>query len=142
MALLRDQDREAVRKRLEELHHPVRLVHFTQTLGCDYCPEARSLLEEVTALANQVSLQVFDLHVDAEEAAKHGVDKVPATVILSDGHDHGILYYGLPSGYEFGSLLETMHLVSSGDSGLSQASRDRLAQVREPLLLQVFVTPT
>jgi glutaredoxin-like protein len=142
MALLRDSDREAVRKRLEALHGKVRLVHFTQALECEYCPEAKQLLEEVAALSDKVELQVFNLLADGEEASKLGVDRVPGTAVLAEEQDHGIRFYGLPSGYEFGSLLETIHRVSSGESGLSEASKEKLRQIHEPILLQVFVTPT
>ena len=56
--------------------------------------------------------------------------------------DHGIRFFGIPSGYEFMSLLDAIVLVSGGDSGLAPASRTMLAELRSPLNLQVFVTPT
>jgi alkyl hydroperoxide reductase subunit AhpF len=141
MTLLNDDIRQRVQKRLAELHAPVRLVHFTRAAGCEYSAEARQLLEEVQALSDRVTLEVFDLDAAPVEAARYGIDKVPATVVMA-AQDAGIRYFGLPAGYEFGSLLETMHLVSGGDSGLQPATRARLAQLREPLLLEVFVTPT
>jgi alkyl hydroperoxide reductase subunit AhpF len=142
MSLLREEDRQAVQQRLEGLREPVQLIHFTQTLGCEYCPETRQLLEEVAALSDKVQLRVLNLQIDREEAARYDIDRVPATLVEAGGKDAGNRYLGLPSGYEFGSLLETMLLVSRGDSGLEPATRDRLAQVREPLRLDVFVTPT
>ena len=50
--------------------------------------------------------------------------------------------YGLPSGYEFGSLIDAILDVSSGDSGLSAPTREALAALERPVHVQVFSTPT
>jgi len=56
--------------------------------------------------------------------------------------DYGIRLYGLPAGYEFAVLIETILLASSGRSGLDPQVRAALAELRTPVLLQVFSTPT
>ena len=141
MPLLAEKDREVVRKRLEELPNPVKLINFTQELECESCKDTRSMLEEVAALSERIELQVFNFQTDKEERDRYGIDKIPATVIMGEV-DYGIRYYGIPAGYEFVSLLETLIMVSKRDSGLEPATRERLAQVQEPLRLEVFVTPT
>jgi alkyl hydroperoxide reductase subunit AhpF len=73
--------------------------------------------------------------------AEYAVDKVPATAIRN-GKDYGIRFYGLPAGYEFAALLDGILAVSKGDSGLQPESREKLAQLTQPLHLQVFTTPT
>jgi alkyl hydroperoxide reductase subunit AhpF len=73
--------------------------------------------------------------------AEHGIDKIPATVIR-DGKDHGIRFYGIPAGYEFSTILDTILDISKGDSRLKAESREKLAAITEPLQLEVFVTPT
>jgi len=50
--------------------------------------------------------------------------------------------YGLPSGYEFGTLIDAILDVSSGQSGLSDATKAALAEVKAPVHIQVFSTPT
>ena len=139
--MLSERDRQAVKKRLEGIDKPVRLINFTQQLECQFCRETRVLLEEVATLTDKVDLEICNFQTDREKKETYGVDKIPATVILG-AKDHGIRYYGIPSGYEFSSLLDTMILVSQDDSGLSQDSRRRLQEVRKPLHLEVFVTPT
>jgi len=139
--MLSEKDRKAVGKRLEELDKPVRLINFTQQLECQFCHETRTLLEELASISDKVSLEVYNFQTDREKRDTYGVDKIPATVIQGE-KDLGIRYYGIPSGYEFASLLDTMRLVSRGDSGLSQDTRRRLQEVRKPLHLEVFVTPT
>jgi len=139
--MLQERDRQVVRKRLERLDKPIRLINFTQELECEFCRETRMLLEEVTALSDKVSLEVYNFQTDRQERDAFQIDKIPATVIMGE-KDYGIRYYGVPSGYEFASLLETMLLISGGDSGLAQETRRRLAQLDKPLHLEVFVTPT
>jgi alkyl hydroperoxide reductase subunit AhpF len=56
--------------------------------------------------------------------------------------DHGIRFFGIPSGYEFASLLEGILAVSRDDSGLAPETREALRAVTKPLHFQVFVTPT
>jgi glutaredoxin-like protein len=56
--------------------------------------------------------------------------------------DYGIRFYGIPSGYEFTSLLESILLVGSGDSELDKNTMAFLDSLDQPLHLQVFVTPS
>ncbi|HFB67527.1 MAG TPA: glutaredoxin, partial [Calditrichae bacterium] len=58
------------------------------------------------------------------------------------GKDYGIRYYGIPSGYEFGSLLEDIQEVAKGTPALSEESIKLIQQIDKPLRIQVFVTPT
>ena len=51
-------------------------------------------------------------------------------------------FFGLPSGYEFATLLEDLVDVSRRRTRLSEATREALERLPEPLHLQVFVTPT
>jgi hypothetical protein len=50
--------------------------------------------------------------------------------------------YGLPSGYEFGTLIDAVLDVSSGESGLSEPTKKALAAIGKPVHVQVFSTPT
>jgi glutaredoxin-like protein len=63
-------------------------------------------------------------------------------LIVSDPVDFGIRYLGIPSGHEFSSLIQDILIISSRDSGLSDSTRNFLAELSEPVLLQVFVTRT
>ena len=71
-----------------------------------------------------------------------GIARTPAIAILAGEKDHGVRFYGMPSGYEFGTLVDAILDVSSGDSGLSEPTRTALAQLTRPVHLQVFSTPT
>jgi len=141
MGLLCETDVAEVRERLEEMANPVKLVHFTQEQNLEYGREARQLLAELAQINEKISLAAYDFLIDKEKVAEYAIDKVPATVIRN-GKDYGIRFFGLPSGYEFAALLDAIVAVSKGDSGLKPESRQKLAQLTQPLHLQVFTTPT
>ena len=141
MGLLQDSDVAEIRERLERMTNPVKLIHFTQELNLEYGREARLILEELAQLSDKLSLETYDFLIDKEKVAEYAVDKVPATVIRN-GRDYGIRFFGLPAGFEFAALLDGILAVSSGDSGLKPETREKLAQLTQPLHLQVFTTPT
>ena len=141
VAMLKDEDREQVRKRLEGLVNPVQLVMFTQTLECEFCAQTHALVEEVAALSDKVEGVIYDFVLDKDKADDYGVDKIPAIAVMGQ-KDYGVRFYGMPAGYEFASLLEAIDTVSTGESGLSEATKEALAQIDEPVHLEVFVTPT
>ena len=56
--------------------------------------------------------------------------------------DFGVRFYGIPSGYEFASLLQAIRTVASGQPQLAEETLEFLRQLEEPVHIQVFVTPT
>lgn len=142
MAMLSKKDREFLRHHLEHsLANPVTLKLFTQEVDCQYCKETEMLMSEVSELSDKITLEVHDLLSDKELADTYGVNRAPATVILG-ARDHGIRFYGIPSGYEFNSLIEGISAVSSGHHGLAEETVQKLAVLQVPVHMQVFVTPT
>jgi glutaredoxin-like protein len=141
MTMLEDKDREEVRKQLEDLADPVRLLMFTQTIECQFCAQTRALVEEVASLSDRLEAVIYNFITDREEAEKYGVDKIPAIAVVGE-KDYGVRLFGIPAGYEFAALLEAIKMVSSGESGLSDATKEALAEIDQPVHLQVFVTPT
>ena len=141
MPMLPDEVKAQVRETLADLENPVHLVLFSQTLECMYCRENRELMEDVASLSDMVDVTVYNFVTDAEKAEEFGVDKIPATVLLGK-KNHGVRFFGIPAGYEFSTLLDGIVAVSTGNSGLTPASREKLRKISEPVHLQVFITPT
>lgn len=144
--LLNAQVVEQVKQAFVQINEPVHILFFGSQSNCDYCNETRQLLEEVVALHNDLSLTVYDLHQNADMAAQFRVDKAPAIVVAAKNGDQttnlGIQFSGIPSGHEFGTLINDILLVSGRDSGLGAQTRAFLQGLEKPLHLQVFVTPT
>lgn len=141
MAIIQDSDKPAIKKMLGAMGSEVTLTYFTQEIECDYCRETRELLEELCSIEDKIKLRIFDFKGDPAEVAKYRIDKIPATVV-ANGTDVGIRFYGIPAGYEFSSLLQTIIMVSQGESSLSPESKKLLKEIKVPVHLQVFVTPT
>jgi glutaredoxin-like protein len=130
-----------IRDLLAAVSSAVRLVFFEQSIGCDACTPTRQLLEQLADMNPYITVETFNLVLDTERAAQHGIDRVPAIVVCSPDRDR-IRFYGAPFGHEMMSLLDAIRLTASGDSGLSEASRTRLAGLAKPVSLQVFFTQT
>jgi thiol-disulfide isomerase/thioredoxin len=141
MAILSPSDAARVREMLADLPGQVRLVYFTQTLNCETCEPTKQILGELAELSGQITVEEHNFLLEQDLAAGYGIDRVPAIAVVG-AQDYGIRFLGIPSGYEFMSLLDAIQIVSAGDSGLNEASRAMLAGVESPLALQVFVTPT
>ena len=141
MPILSTSDASRVRETLANLANPVRLVFFTQTLNCDTCEPTRQILGELAELSEQITVEEHNFLLEKDLAAGYGIDRVPAIAVVG-AQDYGIRFLGIPSGYEFMSLLDAVQVVSAGDSGLNEGSRALLAGLESPLALQVFVTPT
>ena len=142
MALLSDQDQKVLREHFEtNLDGPVELLYFSQTIACNYCKETEQILQEVAALSEKITVTVKNFVTDKDLADEYGIDKIPATVVKG-AKDYGIRYFGIPSGYEFTSLVEDIVAVSNDDSALSDEALAAIADITEPVHIQVFVTPT
>ena len=126
---------------LADLAAPVRLLFFTRTFGCDTCVPARRIVDRVASLSERVTVDEFNLVLDKDAVQAYGIRRAPAIAVVGEA-DTGIRFYGVPEGHELISLVDAVLLVASRDSGLSDESRARLAEVDEPLDIQVFVTPT
>jgi alkyl hydroperoxide reductase subunit AhpF len=141
MALLDDNIKQQVKTALGDLPNPVRLVMFTQEFECQFCRETRQLVEEVATVHDQISTEILNFVVDKDEAEAYGIDKIPAIAVVGE-QDYGIRFYGIPSGYEFSSLIESIKLASSGQSQLSPAGQEFAEGIKDPVHIQVYVTPT
>lgn len=137
---------DQVKEVFKDLKDPVQILFFGSKENCDYCDETRQLLEELVGISDKLSLDIYDIQEHGELAEKYNLDKAPATVIAAkEGTqitDQGILFSGIPSGHEFSTLINDVLLVSKRDSGLGEKTREFLKNLKEPLLLQVFVTPS
>ena len=140
--VLSEHDRKQVQQMLGGMGDPVRLVSFTQSLNCDSCAPAKQILDALVPLGEKLSLDERNFILEKDATSRFGVDRVPAIALVAGDRDTGIRFYGAPAGYEFSALIDAIVAASTGQSGLSDASREKLAGVAAPVRIKVFVTPT
>ena len=147
MSLLAPADQDKLRESFSAMSSSVRLLFFTQTLGCETCLQTRQILDELPALSDKIAIEEVNFVLEQEKAALYGIDRVPAIVVVgldADGgaRDSRIRFLGAPSGYEFISLVQAVLLVGGRGSHLDEPNRQRVAAVTAPTTIQVFTTPT
>ena len=125
----------------------VRVLFFTQTVGCETCVPTRQILDELPPLSDHITIEEANIVLDKARAEQYGIDRVPAMVLLGQDEagvevDSRIRFLGMPAGYEFVSLVRAIVLVGGGPSELSEESRRRIAGLEAPLTMHVFSTPT
>jgi thiol-disulfide isomerase/thioredoxin len=150
MGIVSQKDQQTIRNLFgKEIKEPVKLVYYTQgepaldTPGheCMYCRETREMLEEVSGQNEQVSLEVHDFVGESDLALTEGIGEIPAVEIKGKAKGR-VRFFGIPSGYEFSTLIEDIVDVSRGRTRLSEATRAELAKITTPVHIRVFVTPT
>jgi glutaredoxin-like protein len=144
MTLLNADVTTKVRAVLAELEHDVELKVFTGSSlvipGADptgHQRETLSLLRELAELSERLSVTETPIAGD-DEARAAGITRAPTIVFRRKGELRtNVRYVGMPSGYEFTTLLEAIRMV-----GIDRPVDDPVGELAEPLLLQTFVTPT
>jgi len=150
MALISGQDQAFLRDHFQQhLTAPVRIILFTKPDSRLFIPgqpptynkETRELLEEVASLSDQITLVNHNLLEEPELAQQYGIERTPAFVL--EGAARGkVRFFGIPSGYEFTTLIEDLVDVARGQTDLSEATRAALERLEDDLHIQVFTTPT
>ncbi len=141
MNLLNEKTRKEINNILSEMQDPVKLILFIKKEDCMYCNETKQLLQEITEVTDKLTLEVYDVNLSKEKSEYYEVDKTPA-IILENKKDYKIRFYGIPSGYEFGTLLQDILYVSKLKTDLQSQTKEFIKGIKKPLHIQVFVTPT
>jgi len=142
MALIADDVAAQLKEEFAKLQNPVRLAVFSQALADPESEQVRRLVEELGALDPRLTAESYNFVLDTEKVQGLRIARIPAIAILGAEKDYGIRMYGMPSGYEFGTLVDAILDVSRGDSGLSEETRAGLLALARPVHVQVFSTPT
>jgi len=144
--VLNDQITKQIRDAFAEVREPVQVLFFGSKDNCDYCNETKQLLDEVTTLNDKIELNIYDIQEHADVASQFNVLNAPGIVIAAKDNAEvknlGIQFSGIPSGHEFSTLINDILIVSKRESGLDAKTREFLKNLKQPLHLQVFVTPT
>lgn len=150
MPMISERDAKLVREHLKKnLKDPVAIDHFTQGESpgglpiheCQFCHETGELLREVAGLSDRITLRTHDLLTEAAKAKEMGITRIPSFV-LSGKAQGQVRFLGIPSGYEFSSLIEDLVDVARGETDLAPKAVAELAGLKNRVHIQVFGTPT
>ncbi len=141
MAIIKDEDKKKLVQMFQGMDGDVTFVFFTQEFECQFCGVTREILDELTSISDKLHLETYDFQKDKEKVESYGIDKIPAIAVVGR-EDYGIRYFGVPSGYEFSSLIEDIIDVSKGSSGLSDDTREKVKGITDSVHIQAFVTQT
>ena len=142
MPILQTRDEEAVRQEFQRIQGPVKLVVFSQELVAgDLCRQNEQLIREVAALDDRITVEVLNPVIDRERAEGYGIDQVPATVV-EGARDYGLRFLGIPTGYEFSNLIDSIIVASTGEPTLSEDTLASLRALATDVDIKVFSTPT
>ena len=142
MVRIPDEHKAHISENFKRLTDRVRLLYFTQEFECTFCKDTRELLEDIAALSDKIRLEIYDFVKDSEMVKRYEVDKIPAIVVLGEEKDYGVRFFGIPAGYEFGSIVSAIIDVSTKSTRLAPVTKELLKEVKESVHIQVFVSVT
>ncbi len=123
----------------EKMPHDIELLLFTQKGREDAFAEgSRQIVRAFRELTPRIRLREYSL--DHEMAAKWQIEHSP-TLLIAPGR-YGIRWLGAPLGEEARTFLETILMVGSGMSGLSDQSRKVISKIDSVRQIKVFVSPS
>jgi hypothetical protein len=131
-----------LKKEFEGLTGDVRLAVFSQTLADPGSERTRRLVEELGALSPRLKVESNNFVLDKERVEALRIPRIPSVAVLGAEKDYGIRMFGSLGGYEFGTLIDAIALVSKGESGLGETTREALKGLGKSTTIQVFSTPT
>jgi alkyl hydroperoxide reductase subunit AhpF len=142
MPLITEDVAAQLKEEFKALKNPVRLAVFSQALADPQSEQVKRLVEELGAIDPKLTAESYNFVLDKEKAEALSIQRIPAVAVLGADKDYGVRFYGMPSGYEFGTLIDAILDVSQGESLLSAETKKALAALDKNLHIQVFSTPT
>ena len=103
-----------------------------------YCGFAVQLCQELNELDSRIVSTVYQ--DGSEDASRLGIARMP-TVLIGWDQGYKVRYTGAPIGEEAGAFIETIALVSRGESGLQEDSKAKLQNIDRHVSIQVYVAP-
>ncbi len=142
IAFFGEHERHAVQQILAVLHQPVYLMLFMPSADDEYGLIIQDFLETFVEMHPDLHLEVYDTQNDMRLALSFGIGRLPAIMVRNaEGDENNIRFYGLPSGYTFSALLDTVLRMGGVESiSLTKPTRTFLGHLKHPLHIQIFVS--
>ncbi|MDO9581547.1 MAG: FAD-dependent oxidoreductase [Desulfomicrobium sp.] len=137
--LLPEDQRKALATYLKEFKEVVPVHLFVKAGQNDaYADFAHNLMKDLVRLTDKVTLSLHS--DDAKASDSFAVTRFPTLLIAPE--KYSIRFTGAPAGEEGQAFLHALMMVSTGNSFLSERSRELLQELQEPRVVKVFVSPT
>jgi thioredoxin reductase (NADPH) len=127
-----------IKKELDSLKDPVSILLFTaEDVNQPFNEFSTRLLTELSLISDKI-LPKFET-IGGELSKKYDVTSSPTLLIQPDTYN--IRLTGAPAGEELKTFLLTLIMASTGATILSDASKQRLVDLKDPRNIKVFVSP-
>jgi len=144
--IIDEQTRRQIKQKFDaELVHDVHVTLFSNSVvtmdgSNEYADFTDKFLKELAEINDKIHIDYEDMY--GEKAKKHGVTVSPSVIMGNGNGWHPVQYFGAPAGYEASSFIEAIAMISRKDSGLDGASRKKLKNIEQDILIETYVTPS
>ena len=116
---------------------------FVDKDRCLTCVQTKEIIELLAELApeDKIKVIIYNKEEKPPEIKEYGIHSFP-TILLHGDKEYKIIFTGIPSGYEFGSLVEDILDISARKVTLKKENLEKIMKIDKPIHIQVFVTPT
>ncbi len=142
--LLSDEDRKIiVEEYWSRLSNDVKLIYInSRDDRCQYCDIIRQLYEELSSESDKLRLEEYYYEDDTEYFKEKYSVKAAPVIVLEGVNEGKIKFYGIPSGMEFPSFIETIVRISRGETDLPKSIEKEIRGIDKYANIQIFVTPS
>ncbi|MBN1272240.1 MAG: thioredoxin [Candidatus Aminicenantes bacterium] len=139
--LIDDRTREFLEHKYnQELKNDVDIKVFTRdiiigTENPEYAQFSKGLVQEISQIHPKIKAEYYNLGDDT--AKKWNISFSP-TIVLGSDNGYSIQYWGVPMGQIAMTFVETISLVSRGESGLDSSFREKCKYIDENLLVETY----
>jgi thioredoxin reductase (NADPH) len=138
-AFISEDSRKILKKELDNLREPVSILIFTaKEVNKPFNEYSIKLFTELSRISDKIQPK-FEV-IGSDLAKKYDVTRSPTLLIQPDKYT--IRLTGAPAGEELRTFMLTLIMASTGLTILSDASRKRLADLKDKRNIKVFVSPT
>jgi len=144
--LFDDKTRQQIREKFDaELKDNVSIKLFSSNLitennNNEFINFTKEFLKELSEINSKIHVDFNGMY--EEEAKERNVTVSPTVIIGNDNGWYPVQYFGAPAGYEGSSFIESISMISRGDSALDASSRKKLKNIDRDMLIETYVTPS
>jgi len=145
--LIDEETGKHLKKKFDEsMKDEVDVKIFTNKIISPGDNQSAEILEFTRQLGNELSeieprIKVEEKPISDKAAKEMGLTTSPS-ILIGYGKGYKIVYNGAPLGHEATGFIETIMMVSSGNSGLEKDQEKLVASMDKDVSIRVFVTPS